>query len=668
MEGLGDSVSRSPREQTPAPQARVRWRVILLALALIPFNARFVNEIESFRYYSWPSYFSLPLNVVSWLMLLVTLNMMLRRWSPRWVLSQAEMLVVYSVLAVSTVIAGWSFVPMVLSYMLAPAYCASPQNLYDSLFLWRLPDWLVIKDPAAVSGFQFGRGSFWERPILLAWVRPMGAWVLFLFALIGAMACISVIVRRRWIDQERLTFPVVQLPLALTRPDAGLLRSRLFWAGFCLSGALALLNGFSYLNPAMPALPSPLFRLGDFLKSFPWNAMTDTPTIGVGLPVAFYPWAIGFGMLMPKEVLFSYWFFFWFLRAEEVAVAATGYTGIIEPTYIRKELSGAMLAIVPALLWSSRHYLKMVWQRGVYGRGELDDRGEPVSYRSALVGTILFTFVMAAIARAAGMSLLVLAGMLAVFLAMTFGIARARAEIGGTGNEVGHLEYDSLFVSAFGTRALGPRNLSLLSLFSWSGVGFGQDPTPHVIESFKMAQTARFGTHRLFIALLLASIVGLVAAFVTLVAPTYRVGAESAHTEMDMIVRCAADFSYNNLAVWLTSGDAPRSGSSYSLVAIAFGFVFSLVLYALRSRYLWSPFHPLGLVMAGNWPNYQFWPSLFVAWVAKSLLLRYGGLRGYSAALPFCFGLIVGDAIGGTGWILVSMITHTRAYSMWGAA
>jgi hypothetical protein len=665
--GFSDPVSRSSREQTPAPLTRVRWSVILVALALIPFNARLVNEIETIRFYAWPSYYALPLNVVAYLALLVSLNIALKRWAPRWALNQAELLVVYSMLAVGTVIAGWAFVSMVFSYMLAPAYCATPQNQYEDIFLWHLPNWLVVKDEAAVSAIRFGQHSFWERPILLAWIRPLGAWILFLMALMGAMACISVIVRRRWTDYEHLTFPVVQLPLALTRPDAGLLRSRLFWTGFGLSAGLAMLKGFGYFYPALPGPPSPLFLLGDFFRTFPWNAMTYTPTVGGGLPVDFYPWVIGFGVLMPKDVLFSYWFFFWFLRAEEVVVAATGYQGVIDTNYIRKELFGALLAVAPFVIWSGRHYLKAVWQRAVYKRGALDDQGEPISYRAALAGMLLCILIMAAIARAAGMSLLAVTGMLAVFFAITLSIIRARAEIGGTGNEMAGLWYDELAVSLLGPRGLNPRDLSVLSLFSWSGAAIGLDPTPHQIEAFKMAQTARFDMRRLFAALALASIVGLVAAFVTLIAPTYAAGAENATTQMQWGIDRATDFSYTRLSHWLTTADAPRSQTTSGLIAMGCGFVFSLILYALRGRYLWFPFHPLGFVMAGNWNNYRFWPSILVAWMAKVLLMRYGGLRGYLAALPFCFGLIVGDAIGGTGWIVAGMILNTGVYSMWGA-
>jgi hypothetical protein len=37
-------------------------------------------------------------------------------------------------------------------------------------------------------------------------------------------------------------------------------------------------------------------------------------------------------------------------------------------------------------------------------------------------------------------------------------------------------------------------------------------------------------------------------------------------------------------------------------------------------------------------------PALFLAWLIKLLLLRYGGLRAHRTALPVFLGLLVGDA------------------------
>jgi hypothetical protein len=69
--------------------------------------------------------------------------------------------------------------------------------------------------------------------------------------------------------------------------------------------------------------------------------------------------------------------------------------------------------------------------------------------------------------------------------------------------------------------------------------------------------------------------------------------------------------------------------------------------------------------MAPMWFTHRLWVSVFVAWLVKLLLLRYGGLRTYATALPFFFGLIVGDSVIGSIWALVSLIFRVPTFSVW---
>ena len=43
----------------------------------------------------------------------------------------------------------------------------------------------------------------------------------------------------------------------------------------------------------------------------------------------------------------------------------------------------------------------------------------------------------------------------------------------------------------------------------------------------------------------------------------------------------------------------------------------------------------------------RLWLPLFTSFVLKSLILRFGGLKGYRQALPFFIGLIVGEFTAG---------------------
>lgn len=60
--------------------------------------------------------------------------------------------------------------------------------------------------------------------------------------------------------------------------------------------------------------------------------------------------------------------------------------------------------------------------------------------------------------------------------------------------------------------------------------------------------------------------------------------------------------------------------------------------------------------------NDYFWLDMFVAWLVKSLILRYGGLRLYQTALPFFFGLILGDFVAGSAWCIVGTVLHVNLF------
>ena len=71
----------------------------------------------------------------------------------------------------------------------------------------------------------------------------------------------------------------------------------------------------------------------------------------------------------------------------------------------------------------------------------------------------------------------------------------------------------------------------------------------------------------------------------------------------------------------------------------------AVVVIALMGLKLWLPLwplHPVAFPLGFDMTVDNMLPALFVTWLAKALLLRYGGLRAHRKALPFFLGLIVG--------------------------
>ncbi len=54
---------------------------------------------------------------------------------------------------------------------------------------------------------------------------------------------------------------------------------------------------------------------------------------------------------------------------------------------------------------------------------------------------------------------------------------------------------------------------------------------------------------------------------------------------------------------------------------------------------------------------------MLIAWLAKLTITRYGGLRLYRQALPFFYGLILGESLIGCLWVLAGVVFKLPSYS-----
>jgi len=74
-------------------------------------------------------------------------------------------------------------------------------------------------------------------------------------------------------------------------------------------------------------------------------------------------------------------------------------------------------------------------------------------------------------------------------------------------------------------------------------------------------------------------------------------------------------------------------------------------LMAAQHRFLWWPFHPLGFPVSCVFG--AMWFSVFIAWILKSLILKYGGLSVFNRLKPFFLGLILGEAVVAGTWVII---------------
>jgi hypothetical protein len=91
-----------------------------------------------------------------------------------------------------------------------------------------------------------------------------------------------------------------------------------------------------------------------------------------------------------------------------------------------------------------------------------------------------------------------------------------------------------------------------------------------------------------------------------------------------------------------------------------------MALGAARAAFVGWPLHPVAYAISASWSIHLVWMPMLLALIAKTLVLRYGGLRLYRQALPLFFGLILGETIVGCGWTFVGLVTGIPNYSFWG--
>src|SRR5262249_40204227 len=132
----------------------------------------------------------------------------------------------------------------------------------------------------------------------------------------------------------------------------------------------------------------------------------------------------------------------------------------------------------------------------------------------------LLLFVMAA-----GMSFRVAAILLGAFFALMVALCRIRAEAGTAWHFGPWVKAHQLPVRIYGEDALGPRNLTALATHGWYNLEYRSTPVPNQIEAMKIADEGRFPARGLALWMMVALVVGILAAYWSVLHLYYAEGA-----------------------------------------------------------------------------------------------------------------------------------------------
>lgn len=579
---------------------------------------------------------------------LLIINAGLRRIRPDWVLKRAELITIYAMLTVSVILSGMGMLQFVCTSMGAVPHYATPDNHWQQ-YLGYVPDWIMPKLWAIDGFYKGGRPVPWD-----AWKWPILCWSGFLFAMLFTMFCINTIVLRQWMERERLSFPIVALPLEMTEESGGFFRNKVMWMGFSIAVVLESMNSLSYLYPSIPYIRLTAYDLRPLFTQPPWNAIGYFPT-------TFYPLAIGLGFVLSADVSFSLWFFYLVTKAENVLAASVGWVGgggaLSTPPYIAQQGVGAFVGIAIVAVYLSRSHLKDVLCKAFRRDSRVDDSDQPLGYGTAVLGLGVGFMAMVVFCFMVGMSPLVAAAYLGVYIVFATTIARLRAEAGPAWVMGPYQNALDSIVQPVGSRMFSRQNLIALAYLQWFAIEMRCCPMAVQVESMKMAQAVRVRQRVMSVVLLAAIVVGIAAGFWACLAVYYKFGAGSAKVEPWRTSMGKAPF---DIATMYQSSQTTADVSG--VLAVAFGALVVFGLSAMRTRFIWFPFHPAGYVLANTGTMYWLWCPFLIAWLCKVIITRYAGIKGYRAALPFFLGLVMGDYIASGMWALAGSILGIKMY------
>ena len=632
----------------PAPAHATRLvsaKAVILGALFIPINAYWIITTEIVWYSGHPTVVSLFFNAVFLLFVLSLGNLGVRRLWPRVALRDDEILVVYSMVGIASAIGSTDMAQILVPAIGHGFWFDTPENDWEGLFQHLLPSWLTISDETALRGYYDGDSSLYQPHVLRAWIGPTTWWCLFMTVLVFVMLCFNSIVRRQWAEQEKLEYPIIQMPVELAGDTSKFFSRRLVWAGILIGFGLDAYNGSKSLFPALPLIPYASRNIGALLfTEKPWSVLSGTS-------VAFYPYIIGLGFFIPLDLSFSCWFFFWSWQLQRVLASALGLRGLPGFPYITEQTAGGYLALGFLALWVTRRHLLRVGKHLLSRDVFPDEEREPFSYRVAVGGLVVGSVLIVVFCLYAGMSLWAIVAFFSLYALLSIAVTRMRAELGTPVHDLHYAGPEQMMTMAAGTRAIGPRNLTIMSLFWFLTRAYRSHPMPHQLEGFKMAERVRLDNRRLVWAMTIAVVLGGFACFWAFLDLAYRYGATARIVGATFIF---GNETFSRLQGWMTSPQDPNTAQT---VAHYVGAGVTLLFAAMRSRFVWWPLHPAGYAVSSTWGMNVFWSCLFAAWLIKWATLRFYGLRAHAQVGRLMMGVILGEGAARSMWGLGSVFT-----------
>ena len=626
----------SAPQTTPAvtKQALIVGTCLTLVIALLGICVRYIYHGSQM------TYSHIPMALLIGLVVFLASGALITRLF-NWHLSTPEWHCVLIMGLVAATIPSFGLSGYLIGYLAAPYYFATDENNWEKFLHPHMPTQFIPSgEGQAIAWFFEGLPQGASIPWGV-WLLPLLWWTTVIGAAFVFFACVAVILRKQWVQHERLMFPaitplidMVSAPGDGTRYLPTFARGPLFWIGFGIAFGMIAWNCFSYFMPGFPAFP--IYR-----SQWVWLDRQYPPIHGfIGLFTLF------FAYFASLDVLLSIWLFDLLFIAEGGILNQVGFTAT-SPYYARGvyhwQTAGAFVVLVASVFWVARRHLYDVFQKAWSSKSSVDDSQEWFSYRTALLGLFLgfvyLTIWLVQLGFTPIQGILLLITVLFVYV----GMARIMADTG--------LPYTNVPVGAWDLIAplMGNQYLSPLShvAYRFSSLITGHFKglfLPALVQSGRISDGIPHHQRRLPIALALAFGVSFVVCIWLTLFLGYHTGAYNFDSwEITRAAESGLQKTVDAIKKW------PKPLNDESTFDARFFGVGSLVmglLIYLRHRLPWWPLHPVGFAISGSYLARRTSFTIFLAWLIKFVLIKIGGVKVYKQSHPLFVGLLVGYVLG----------------------
>jgi len=559
--------------------------------------------------------------------IVVLINSLVGKHNKNFSLKSEELVIIFGMMAVSCAIPTWGF-----ALNLIP--------LLPGVFYYKRPGWekiipyinksIVVSDNNAVKWFFEGLPKGQSIPWNV-WICPLSLWFLLIFSVYLLSILIAYFFSKRWIEEERLLYPLITVPEQLSKKENGfppVMKNKLFYFGILI-----------------PFVILSIYSLGVYFSAIPSIKLSQTfaifrRTVNLNVRIAFE--VIGLIYFVSLDVSLSLWLFFLLFTIQKGVFNISGFgkptpepwafSGI-EAGY---ECMGAMFMMVFIMFWQERNYLKSFFK----------DRSNSKFIILSILCFIIIVFWL----KFAGLGLIhsIIFTLLAF---LTFiGITRVVCQAGTPYARSGVVPAGML-INLFGSESIGKSGITTLGFTSPWACDLRTMVMTSTANFFALSKRFKINFKKVIVASLVAIVISLITSFIS-------------------IIRIAYKYGGINLGGWQFTYYVPYTirwvkeyflhsylPGKYEYSFFSLGAFLYIILNFFRLRFPAFPLHPLGLAVAATIPIYFTWFSIFIGWFLKFMILRYGGQKVYRNLQPFFIGIIVGTFLTAGIWMIIDFIT-----------